>query len=344
MTDREREVSAVIGEVKVEDPSRPPSGISAEEYRNIRADVQRSFRERFSIPDGDDGTTRGLQRSFLEDPDHRLLLVVYGVSIVIIVVGVLLSVRPIDVEIEEARTGRSALETTESAVIGVLQGRASEKLSTRERRIAEIERQLDAARERAEGAERIAELEAELDEIGATAAERLAILASSPEQTDRILDEIEAVERETNAAIAEAERRVEAMRASLRELRDRVAESENEIARLLSNSRPEVPGSDAMDIVAVRALLRAIVASGEVREDHPELADQIEPFFEQIEEQNRLHGYELGLRDASRAIRAYLVRVTGTSGAPDGADREHTLDRLIAELSTLQDRLLEVLW
>ncbi len=189
-----------------------------------------------------------------------------------------------------------------------------------EREAAASEREAAASeREAAELARRVATLETEIATLEARStalrADRERAAAEAAQEIAALRSSIEAAEAQAARAVAAIDRRAARLHAALP---DETAPSD----------APEV-----IDLVGTRALLRAVVDAPAIREQYPNLSEDMETYFQALSRERTAAGRAAAFRTASDAIEALAGELGATvSAAPPAGTAAGYLDRLVSLL------------
>lgn len=215
-------------------------------------------------------------------------------------------------------------------VAGELRGQINRLTAERDeltRRRAELEAAVadraEAAaaseREAAELARRVATLETEIATLEARStalrADRERAAAEAAQEIAALRSSIEAAEAQAARAVAAIDRRAARLHAALP---DETAPSDS----------PEV-----IDLVGTRALLRAVVDAPAIREQYPNLSEDMETYFQALSRERTAAGRAAAFRTASDAIEALAGELgAAVSAAPPAGTAAGYLDRLVSLL------------
>lgn len=215
-------------------------------------------------------------------------------------------------------------------VAGELRGQINRLTAERDeltRRRAELEAAVadraEAAaaseREAAELARRVATLETEIATLEARStalrADRERAAAEAAQEIAALRSSIEAAEAQAARAVAAIDRRAARLHAALP---DETAPSD----------APEV-----IDLVGTRALLRAVVDAPAIREQYPNLSEDMETYFQALSRERTAAGRAAAFRTASDAIEALAGELgAAVSAAPPAGTAAGYLDRLVSLL------------
>lgn len=215
-------------------------------------------------------------------------------------------------------------------VAGELRGQINRLTAERDeltRRRAELEATVadraEAAaaseREAAELARRVATLETEIATLEARStalrADRERAAAEAAQEIAALRSSIEAAEAQAARAVAAIDRRAARLHAALP---DETAPSD----------APEV-----IDLVGTRALLRAVVDAPAIREQYPNLSEDMETYFQALSRERTAAGRAAAFRTASDAIEALAGELgAAVSAAPPAGTAAGYLDRLVSLL------------
>ena len=174
-------------------------------------------------------------------------------------------------------------------------------------------------REAAELARRVATLETEIATLEARStalrADRERAAAEAAQEIAALRSSIEAAEAQAARAVAAIDRRAARLHAALP---DETAPSD----------APEV-----IDLVGTRALLRAVVDAPAIREQYPNLSEDMETYFQALSRERTAAGRAAAFRTASDAIEALAGELGATvSAAPPAGTAAGYLDRLVSLL------------
>lgn len=199
-------------------------------------------------------------------------------------------------------------------------------VADREQEVAASEREVAAVeREAAALAQQVAALESEVVELesrySALRADRERASAETAREIAALRASIETAEADAAAAVDFVDRGAARLRAALTD-------------ETVASDAPEV-----IDLVGTRALLRAVVDSPAIREQYPNLYEDMETYFQALSRERTAEGRATAFRAASEAIEA-LAEELGTPVAAD-SPADSPADTAAGYLDRLVSLLLE---
>ena len=146
--------------------------------------------------------------------------------------------------------------------------------------------------------------------------------------------------------LEESRRRIEELETRIAESGQRVEQARSAMPRLGDFEVDVSPGTSSepdeswlLELVETRALLRAIAASAPIREEYPDLADNLDRYFEEFGSQRLVRGRREGFEAAAEAVERMAAEIgieLGVNTAPD------TPEGYIERLVGFSERALEL--
>ncbi len=243
------------------------------------------------------------------------------------------------------RSAVRVLESTERATAQLLQFRErelgqefSDERDSLRRTIATVENQLRESRSTVSSLEQqVASLEQtrdslqsqrdELDRRLARANERTETARARADQLDQTVGELRAEASELESRLAaletelrestnEAERRIRSLSETVASFRAAAERTSSDLADAAAAVRSQIGSTtaedstpDVVDLLGTRVLLRAVVDSPSVREEYPELYEDMEVYFDALSRARIEEGRAAAFAEASDAVTALATRM-----------------------------------
>lgn len=243
------------------------------------------------------------------------------------------------------RSAVRVFESTERATAQLLQFREqelaqefSDERDSFRRTIAAVENQLRQSRSTVGSLEQqVASLERTRQSLQAQRVELESLLARANERTETVraradqlggtVDELQAevselesrlaaLEAERNQTADETERRIHSLSETVASFRAAAERTTSDLADAAAAVRSQIgpsptedAASDVVELLGTRVLLRAVVDSPSVREEYPELYEDMEVYFEALSRARVEEGRSAAFAEASDAVTALAARM-----------------------------------